>query len=354
MGEVWGIKGMKWGQRRYQNKDGSLTPAGKKRYNDEMTALKEREKTIKNRERAKAKQAKLAAKKAELDEREKALDGENSSKKGKFKGKNKVENGTEKPKQKSIKDMTDEELNYAIQRARMEDAYRQLRPEPVAKPKLSERLMKEVITPALMTSGKKALESMMDKAVKSALKDKVDPNSLEAIEAANKKLRARIENTLLKQGIDPNIKGENLDKWKKFNESLKKNDQVDKADTKGASDRTEAATDTAAATDKGRRQQQNRDAMNRAAQNASKRPGRVDQDSFDFDYEPPKTEYKTTVEGKGTSRRKNTTTERRKPDPIIIDADDTPVSNLPAVYTNYGRNYVNTLLLPAPRREDDD
>ena len=30
----WGIKGMKWGQRRYQNKDGSLTPAGKKRYDD--------------------------------------------------------------------------------------------------------------------------------------------------------------------------------------------------------------------------------------------------------------------------------------------------------------------------------
>ena len=28
----WGIKGQKWGVRRYQNKDGSLTPAGKKRY----------------------------------------------------------------------------------------------------------------------------------------------------------------------------------------------------------------------------------------------------------------------------------------------------------------------------------
>lgn len=30
----WGIKGQKWGVRRYQNKDGSLTPAGKKRYDD--------------------------------------------------------------------------------------------------------------------------------------------------------------------------------------------------------------------------------------------------------------------------------------------------------------------------------
>lgn len=30
----WGIKGQKWGVRRYQNKDGSLTSAGKKRYSD--------------------------------------------------------------------------------------------------------------------------------------------------------------------------------------------------------------------------------------------------------------------------------------------------------------------------------
>lgn len=28
----WGIKGMKWGVRRYQNKDGTLTNAGQKRY----------------------------------------------------------------------------------------------------------------------------------------------------------------------------------------------------------------------------------------------------------------------------------------------------------------------------------
>ena len=32
----WGIKGQKWGVRRYQNKDGTLTDAGKKRY-DEMS-----------------------------------------------------------------------------------------------------------------------------------------------------------------------------------------------------------------------------------------------------------------------------------------------------------------------------
>ena len=31
----YGIKGMKWGIRRYQNKDGSLTPQGRKRYSQD-------------------------------------------------------------------------------------------------------------------------------------------------------------------------------------------------------------------------------------------------------------------------------------------------------------------------------
>lgn len=35
--EHHGIKGMRWGVRRYQNKDGSLTNAGKKRYDDSET-----------------------------------------------------------------------------------------------------------------------------------------------------------------------------------------------------------------------------------------------------------------------------------------------------------------------------
>lgn len=34
-----GIKGMKWGVRRYQNKDGSLTSRGKKRYNEESYTM---------------------------------------------------------------------------------------------------------------------------------------------------------------------------------------------------------------------------------------------------------------------------------------------------------------------------
>lgn len=32
----WGVKGMRWGVRRYQNKDGSLTAAGQKRYDRDV------------------------------------------------------------------------------------------------------------------------------------------------------------------------------------------------------------------------------------------------------------------------------------------------------------------------------
>lgn len=35
----WGVLGMKWGVRRYQNKDGTLTPAGKKRYQNKDGSL---------------------------------------------------------------------------------------------------------------------------------------------------------------------------------------------------------------------------------------------------------------------------------------------------------------------------
>ena len=44
----YGIKGQRWGFRRFQNKDGTLTAAGKKRYAEEMERLKKEEKIAKN------------------------------------------------------------------------------------------------------------------------------------------------------------------------------------------------------------------------------------------------------------------------------------------------------------------
>lgn len=55
----WGVRGMKWGIRRYQNKDGSLTPAGKKKYAKEMAKVKAETIRAKNQQKVDAKLKKL-------------------------------------------------------------------------------------------------------------------------------------------------------------------------------------------------------------------------------------------------------------------------------------------------------
>ena len=45
----WGVKGMKWGVRRYQNKDGSLKPAGKKRIAKNEAILADRDSRFSNK-----------------------------------------------------------------------------------------------------------------------------------------------------------------------------------------------------------------------------------------------------------------------------------------------------------------
>lgn len=44
-----GTKGMRWGIRRYQNKDGTLTKAGQKRYNKELENNREEKNIVKNK-----------------------------------------------------------------------------------------------------------------------------------------------------------------------------------------------------------------------------------------------------------------------------------------------------------------
>lgn len=158
----WGIKGMKWGQRRYQNKDGSLTPAGKKRYAKEEADLKAREKAIKGREKAAARQAKLDAKKAELDAREQALKNGNKT------------STTAKPaapKQRTIKDMTDDELRDYTSRMRLEKEFYEARrnlaaanPPQVSRGKqFVNSLVNDALAPAAISVGKSWMENTLRK-----------------------------------------------------------------------------------------------------------------------------------------------------------------------------------------------
>lgn len=99
-----GIMGMKWGVRRYQNKDGTLKPAGIKRYNKEVEKLKKETAKVKaaeqveaNRKKTQAKLDRLEAKKQALEERKKALKEE---KYGKKKNGEADENKGETPEQR--------------------------------------------------------------------------------------------------------------------------------------------------------------------------------------------------------------------------------------------------------------
>lgn len=167
----WGIKGMKWGVRRYQNSDGSLTAAGRKRYTDKDGNL-------------------------------------NAAGKKKFGNsvKTKTESEAENPKRKSVKDMTDDELNKAVIRARQEDEYNRLRPEPKPEVKnatakaFAKRLVNEVAVPALINSGKNALQKALDKQANELLKDKVNPNSKEALQKTYDKLKLQNDIEKLKSG----------------------------------------------------------------------------------------------------------------------------------------------------------
>ena len=115
-----GIKGMRWGIRRYQNPDGSLTPAGLKRYQNpdgtltkkgekfyakesarlkaETAKVKEAEKVAATKKRTQAKFTKLADKQKKLDERKKAL-GEDQKETATDKLKGKIKEKTDKPEE---------------------------------------------------------------------------------------------------------------------------------------------------------------------------------------------------------------------------------------------------------------
>ena len=197
----WGIKGMKWGVRRYQNPDGSLTAAGKKRYTNPDGSLNE---------------------------------------KGKKKFGNSVKSDAETPKRKTAKDMTDEELDKAIARARKEDEYNRLRPEPKEEikdsnyKKLMNKVVNEMIVPAVIQSGRNALQKALDKQANDLLKDKIDPNSKEALQKKYDVLKLKKDIEKLSKGTSSMdeltkayslkttlMKDANLDSDKKVEEAKK-------------------------------------------------------------------------------------------------------------------------------------
>lgn len=122
-----GILGMKWGVRRYQNKDGSLTAAGRKRV-------------------------------AKLDTEREALTGKKSN------------SGDPAPKKRTIHDVPDDELRKMVERRRMENDYlsltkhiQELTPKRVSKIKKFVHYMGDkVIVPSVTDASKRFATSFLN------------------------------------------------------------------------------------------------------------------------------------------------------------------------------------------------
>ena len=139
-----GIIGQKWGVRRYQNKDGSLTPAGRRR-----EAKLDRQ------------MAKQAHKYNEL--KRKKLTGDN-----------------QENKPKTVKEMSDAELQAKINRLRNEQTLASLQPKYVSKGRrIYESTRDDVIVPAAKDAGKRLLTDYLTKVGKDVLdlNPKADPTA---------------------------------------------------------------------------------------------------------------------------------------------------------------------------------
>lgn len=122
-----GIHGMRWGVRRYQNKDGSLTAAGRKRIN-------------------------------QLDSEYQRLTGKKLSKSS---ADVKKTESKPKSKSKSISEMTNEEIQEKINRITLEQNLKSLTPKKISAGKrFTETVMNDVITPAATDVGKQLARSM--------------------------------------------------------------------------------------------------------------------------------------------------------------------------------------------------
>jgi hypothetical protein len=130
-----GILGMKWGVRRYQNKDGSLTAAGRKRANKLATQYE----TVTGK---------------------KIYNHNNTS--------SNTKNSTST---KSVKDMSDAELNSKVNRMRLEQQYLSMMPKQTKSTgrKFIESIGKNVIAPAATQASKNVLQSYLEKLGREAL-----------------------------------------------------------------------------------------------------------------------------------------------------------------------------------------
>lgn len=143
-----GTLGQKWGVRRYQNKDGSLTAAGRARYQ-------------KGQSRAESREArKLAVEKERL-------------KRLKVKQQIQAEKQKAKPPKETnrVSKMSDEELNKRIERLNLEKKYRDLKAD-MSGVTPGKKLVSDIATSAIKNIGTQALTYAIGTALNRVFKEK--------------------------------------------------------------------------------------------------------------------------------------------------------------------------------------
>lgn len=178
----YGIRGMKWGVRRYQNKDGSLTTAGKKR-----------------RAKLEAELDKLGGKKSDSDD------------------------SASKPK--TVKEMNDNELRDAVNRLQLEKQFRslqsELNPKKVSAGKEFVGKLGKKLGDAAADAAGSAGRTFMEKKLKEVLG--VDDKKVEKVKTAYEKLKEKYDMEKLEYDMEKlEVDRRNLKKGGKSQEELDK------------------------------------------------------------------------------------------------------------------------------------
>ena len=186
-----GILGQRWGIRRYQKKDGSLTPAGLKRYGSEANFKKiQRAEATAKKEAEKAKyRARTEAEIAKINKKYKINKPDTKKEEAKSKEETKEKEKSSKPKAKSINEMTDDEIRARINRIQLENQLKSLTPVQQTKGQKFVKMVSDTAAPAIKNAAKDALEKYLKKKLNESL-------------GLNEKTADEVSNQLARQAKD--------------------------------------------------------------------------------------------------------------------------------------------------------
>ena len=129
-----GIKGQRWGIRRFQRKDGTLTPAGLKRYNKELEKLEKEKQILANKRATQSKLNKLKSLRKDIEDEKNALDGKKADTKDpdyEAQKQQAIKSGSASELLKYKGDLTRTEMESAVARIRWEQELKRVSEQDV-------------------------------------------------------------------------------------------------------------------------------------------------------------------------------------------------------------------------------